>query len=158
MIFRSSDLLADFERLTRGLNLGSEFDEVVDNLSNGFKTAAESQKSATHPYAGKGVDAVSTPTGYDFYIDLPGVDPNAVELTVDGRVVTITAAREFTVADDAELVHAGRRHGSFSRSFRLGPDVDAEGLSARSEHGVLIVSVPKVEAPQPRKIEITTTD
>ena len=153
MLFRSSDLLADFERLTRGLNLGSEFDEVVDNLSNGFKAAGESNKFAT-----PGVDAVSTASGYEFYIDLPGVDPSSVELTVDGRVVTITASREFTVADDAELVHAGRRHGSFSRSFRLGPDVDAEGLSARSEHGVLIVSVPKIEAPQPRKIEITTTD
>lgn len=155
MLFRSSDLLADFERLTRGLNLGSEFDEVVDNLSNGFKTGHEASGPT---YSGKGVDAVSTPTGYDFYIDLPGVDPSAVELTVDGRVVTMTASREFTVADDAELVHAGRRHGSFSRTLRLGPDVDAEGLSARSEHGVLIVSVPKVEAPQPRKIEITTTD
>ena len=153
MLFRSSDLLADFERLTRGLNLGSEFDEVVDNLSNGFKAAGESNKFAT-----PGVDAVSTASGYEFYVDLPGVDPSSVELTVDGRVVTITASREFTVADDAELVHAGRRHGSFSRSFRLGPDVDAEGLSARSEHGVLIVSVPKIEAPQPRKIEITTTD
>ena len=153
MLFRSSDLLADFERLTRGLNLGSEFDEVVDNLSNDFKAAGESNKFAT-----PGVDAVSTASGYEFYIDLPGVDPSSVELTVDGRVVTITASREFTVADDAELVHAGRRHGSFSRSFRLGPDVDAEGLSARSEHGVLIVSVPKIEAPQPRKIEITTTD
>lgn len=153
MLFRSSDLLADFERLTRGLNLGSEFDEVVDNLSNGFKAAGESNKFAT-----PGVDAVSTASGYEFYIDLPGVDPSSVELTVDGRVVTITASREFAVADDAELVHAGRRHGSFSRSFRLGPDVDAEGLSARSEHGVLIVTVPKIEAPQPRKIEITTTD
>jgi HSP20 family protein len=153
MLFRSSDLLADFERLTRGLNLGSEFDEVVDNLSNGFKAAGESNKFAT-----PGVDAVSTASGYEFYIDLPGVDPSSVELTVDGRVVTITASREFNVADDAELVHAGRRHGSFSRSFRLGPDVDAEGLSARSEHGVLIVTVPKIEAPQPRKIEITTTD
>ena len=153
MLFRSSDLLADFERLTRGLNLGSEFDEVVDNLSTGLKTASESVKFAT-----PGVDAVSTPSGYDFYIDLPGVDPAAVELTIDGRVVTISATRELNVADDAELVHAGRRHGSFSRSFRLGPDVDAEGLSARSEHGVLIVSVPKVEAPKPRKIEIDTTD
>lgn len=153
MLFRSSDLLADFERLTRGLNLGSEFDEVVDNLSNGFKAAGESNKFAT-----PGVDAVSTASGYEFYIDLPGVDPGSVELTVDGRVVTVTASREFIVSEDAELVHAGRRHGSFSRSFRLGPDVDAEGLSARSEHGVLIVSVPKIEAPQPRKIEITTTD
>ncbi len=153
MIFRSSDLLADFERLTRGLNLGSEFDEVVDNLSNGFKHAGDAAKFAT-----PGVDAVSTATGYEFYIDLPGVDPSTVELTVDGRVVTVSASRELTIADDAELVHAGRRHGSLSRSFRLGPDVDAEGLSARSEHGVLIVSVPKIEAPKPRKIEITTVD
>lgn len=158
MLFRSSDLIADFERLTRGLNLGSEFDEVVENLSTGFKSATESAASSSPGFASPGVDAVSTPTGYDFYIDLPGVDPSAVELTVDGRVVTITANREFTVADDAELVHAGRRHGSFSRSFRLGPDIDAEGLTARSEHGVLIVSVPKVEAPQPRKIEIATTE
>jgi len=146
MLFRSSDLLADFERLTRGLNLGSELDEMVDGLSSTFKGHAGSP----------GVDTVSTPTAFEFHVDLPGVDPAEVELTVDGRIVTLTANREFTVADDSELVHAGRRHGAFSRSFRLGPDVDVDALSARSEHGVLIVTVPKTEAATPRKVEITT--
>lgn len=144
MLFRTSDLLGDFERLTRGLNLGSDFDEMVDGLSHGFKTMA-----------GPGVDTVSTPTAVEFHIDLPGVDPATVDLTVDGRTVTLTAERTFTVADDAEIVHRGRRHGSFSRTFRLAPDLDTEGLTARSENGVLIVSIPKTEAAQPRKVEIS---
>ncbi|MEM7093938.1 MAG: Hsp20/alpha crystallin family protein [Actinomycetota bacterium] len=146
MLFRSSDLLAEFDRLTRGLNLGSEFDEAAQSVAESF----------SHSVNTRNVDVVSTPTAFEFHIDLPGVDPSTVELTVDGRTVTVSATRSFDVADDAELVHRGRRHGAFSRTFKLGPDLDPEALTARSEHGVLVVSVPKVEAPAPRKIEITT--
>lgn len=146
-MFRSSDLLAEFERLTRGLNLGAEFDEVREGLSKNLSNAF---------IGGPGVDAVNTPEAFELHIDLPGVDPSAIDLTIDGHVVTIEANREFTPGDDAEVVHSGRRHGAFKRSFRLGADLDTEALSARSEHGVLVLSVPRSAAAQPRRIEIST--
>ena len=146
MLFRNTDLLNDFERMTKGLNFGPDFDRAVEDLSTAFSGAFTGTAN---------VDVVRTDERFTLYIDLPGVDPDTVELTIDGRTLSITAHREFSVAENAEHVHAGRRHGSFSRSFKLAEDLDVEALSARSEHGVLIVTIPVIAAPEPRKITIT---
>lgn len=146
MLFRSTDLLNDFERLTKGLSLGPDFDKTVEDLSTKF----------AGPFAGSSnIDVVRSSERFELFIDLPGVDPATVDLTVDGRTLTVSATRDFSVAEDHEHVLAGRRHGAFNRSFTLAEDLDTEGLSARSEHGVLIVTIPVVAAAQPRKIDIT---
>lgn len=145
MLFRSTDLLNDFERLTKGLNLGPDFDRTVDDLSTKFTDAFSGSAN---------LDVVRSEDRFDLFIDLPGVDPASVDLTVDGRKLTVSATRDFTVAEGHEHVHAGRRHGAFNRSFTLADDLDIDGLTARSEHGVLIVSIPVIAAPQPRKIQI----
>lgn len=149
MLFRSTDLLHDFERLTKGLNFGPDFnanvDQAVEDLSSAFTSA----------FGGSNLDVVRNETKYELFIDLPGVDPDAVDLTIDGRTLTVSAERSFAVSDDAQHVHAGRRHGAFQRSFKLADDLDIEALTARSEHGVLVVSIPVVAAPEPRKIAIS---
>jgi HSP20 family protein len=142
MLFRSTDLLNDFERLTKGLNFGPDFDKTVEDLSTKFAGSSN-------------IDIVRSSERFELFIDLPGVDPATVDLTVDGRILTVSANRDFSVAEDHDHVVAGRRHGAFNRSFTLADDLDAEGLSARSEHGVLIVTIPVVAAAQPRKIDIT---
>lgn len=147
MLFRTNDLLNDFERLTKGLNLGPDFDKKVEDLSTAFAGA----------FAGSpNLDVVRSEDRFELFIDLPGVDPETVELTVDGRSLTVDASREFTVDESHEHVYAGRRHGAFHRSFELADDLDVDALTARSEHGVLIVSVPVIAAAKPRKIQIKT--
>ena len=90
MLFRSTDLLNDFERLTKGLNLGPEFDRTVDDLSTKF----------TSTFAGApNLDVVRSDDRFALFIDLPGVDPTSVDVTVDGRTLTISATREFEVAE-----------------------------------------------------------
>jgi len=146
MMFRSNDLINDFERLTKGLNFGPDFDKTVEDLSTKFAGS----------FAGSSnIDVVRSTERFELFIDLPGVDPASVDLTVDGRTLVVSATREFSVGEDQEHVLAGRRHGAFNRSFTLADDLDTEGLSARSEHGVLIVSIPVVAAAKPRKIQIT---
>ncbi|MCL4110589.1 UNVERIFIED_CONTAM: hypothetical protein GTU68_035563 [Idotea baltica] len=147
MLFRSNDLLNDFERLTKGLNLGPDFDKTVEDLSTKFAGTFSGSSN---------IDVIRSTEQFELFIDLPGVDPSSVDLTVDGRTLTVSATRDFPVAEDHEHVFAGRRHGAFNRSFKLADDLDADGLSARSEHGVLIVSIPVVAAAKPRKIDITT--
>lgn len=147
MLFRSTDLLNDFERLTKGLNLGPDFDKKVEDLSSAF----------TGAFAGaSNLDVVRSSDRFELFIDLPGVDPDQVELTVDGRTLTVSAVRTFPVDESQEHVYAGRRHGNFHRSFKLADDLDVDGLRARSEHGVLMVSIPVIAAAKPRKIEIST--
>lgn len=147
MLFRSTDLLNDFEKLTKGLNFGPDFDQAIEDISTKF----------TGAFAGaSNLDVVRSQDRLELFLDLPGVDPETVELTVDARTLTVSATRDFAVAEGHEHVHAGRKHGSFTRSFKLADDLDIDELSARSEHGVLIISIPVVEAVQPRKITITS--
>jgi len=162
MLFRSNDLLNDFERMTKGLNFGPDFEKAVEDISTAFSGAFTGEQNATVDVArrafagGSNVDIVRSAQNYTIYADLPGVDPDAVDLTIEGRKLTISATREFTINDTDEHVQAGRRHGSFTRTFKLTEDLDIDGLSARSEHGVLIVTIPVVPKAEPRKITISS--
>jgi len=157
-MFRNNDLLAEFERLTRGFNFGPDFDPK--GFDSALNDLTETVSGAFNNFSGQsgsgGVDAVRSPERYELFVDLPGVDPATVDLTVEGRTLTLTADRSFTVPEGAELVSSGRRHGAFSRSFRIGDDLDLEQVSARSEHGVLIVSIPVASSAKARKITIST--
>lgn len=147
MMFRTNDLLNDFERLTKGLDLGPDFDKKIHDLSSAFAGT----------FAGSSnLDVVRSEDCFELFIDLPGVDPDAVDLTVEGRTLNVSASRSFHVSESQEHVYAGRRHGDFHRSFKLADDLDVDQLTARSEHGVLIISVPVNPAAMPRRIPIDT--
>ena len=88
--------------------------------------------------------------------DLPGVDPNSIDLDVERNVVTVRAERP-PRASDAEAIAAERPRGVFSRQLVLGDNLDTEHISAQYEHGVLSLQVPVAEKAKPRKIAITGT-
>jgi len=155
MLFRTTDLLnselptdlfKDFERLTKGLNFGPGFDKAVEDVSTAFSNGLGGNAN---------LDIVRSDDRCEMFIDLPGVDPATVELTVDKRTLTVSANRDFDVAEGDTHVHAGRRHGAFNRTYTLADDLNTDELTARSENGVLIVSIPVIAAPEPRKITIT---
>lgn len=89
-----------------------------------------------------------------FYIkfDLPGIDADTVDVTVEQNVLTVEAKRPAT--DNVEYTVAERPTGSFSRQIFLGETLDAEKLEADYSDGVLTIRIPVLEAAQPRKIEI----
>jgi HSP20 family protein len=86
--------------------------------------------------------------------DLPGVDPDSVDLDVERNVVTVKAERPAR-ASDAEAIAAERPRGVFSRQLVLGDNLDTEHISAQYEHGVLSLQIPVAEKAKPRKIAIT---
>jgi HSP20 family protein len=91
------------------------------------------------------------------HFDVPGVDPNSIELTVEKNVLTVTAERNRQWADDVdEVVVSERPVGSFSRQLFLGETLDAEHIEANCENGVLTLRIPVAEAAKPRKVEITS--
>lgn len=91
--------------------------------------------------------------------DLPGVDPDAIELDVERNVLTVRAERR-PVSTDAgiEMQVAERPSGAFSRQLFLGDTLDAEHIDADYEAGVLTLRIPIAERAKPRKIAITSTD
>ena len=89
------------------------------------------------------------------HFDLPGVDPSAIELTVEKNVLTVKAARSLERAEGDEWLVSERPQGSFTRQLFLGEGLDPEGIEAHYDQGVLTVTVPTAEEAKPRRVEVT---
>jgi HSP20 family protein len=98
--------------------------------------------------------------GHDFYVhfDLPGVDPDKIDLTIEQNVLTVRAERPPLSGNGAELLVTERPAGTFSRQLFLGETLDGENVEADYNAGVLTLTIPVHEAAKPRKLEINTTD
>ncbi|WP_316574550.1 Hsp20/alpha crystallin family protein [Nocardia canadensis] len=86
--------------------------------------------------------------------DLPGIDPDSLDLDVERNVVTVRASRPGLDADRS-MIAAERPRGVFSRQLFLGESLDTDRIRADYRNGVLRVSVPVAEKAKPRKIEIS---
>jgi HSP20 family protein len=87
-------------------------------------------------------------------LDLPGVDPGDVDVTVERNVVTVRTRRAPLRREGDELLVDERPQGEFSRQFFLGDNLDSTRLSAEFDRGVLTLGIPVAEASKPRKVEI----
>ena len=92
----------------------------------------------------------------EVWMDLPGVDAENIDITVEGREISITGRREAPVHEGAAVVSAGRRHGVFGRRLHLGPDLGHEAVEADYVNGVLKLMVPIAEQAKPRKVPVGT--
>jgi HSP20 family protein len=89
--------------------------------------------------------------------DLPGVDPESIDLDVERNVVTVKAERPVR-GGDVEMLAAERPRGVFSRQLILGDNLDTEQISASYDSGVLTLEIPVAERAKPRKIAVATKD
>ena len=91
--------------------------------------------------------------------DLPGVDPDAIELDVERNVLTVKAERRpVATGEHVEMQVAERPLGVFSRQLFLGDTLDTDHIDASYDAGVLTLRIPIAEKAKPRKISITNTD
>jgi HSP20 family protein len=87
--------------------------------------------------------------------DLPGVNPDSIDLDVERNVVTVKAERPARDGE-TEMIAAERPRGVFSRQLFLGDNLDTEHISARYDAGVLTLQIPVAEQAKPRKILVTS--
>ena len=100
------------------------------------------------------MEALRRGDGFLIAMDIPGVDPADVDVSVERNVVTVRARREPLHGVDDELIVDERPAGDFSRQLFLGENLDAAQLSAEFTNGVLLLRIPVAEASKPRKVEI----
>jgi HSP20 family protein len=100
------------------------------------------------------MDAIRRENDIEFRFDLPGIDPESIDVTVDHGVLTVKASRSEEYAEGEKPVIRERVMGSYSRRIRLSDAVDAEKIEASYTDGVLTVHVPVAEQAKPRKIEV----
>lgn len=100
------------------------------------------------------MDAYRRGDEFVVHFDLPGVDPDSIDLTVEKNVLTIRAERQWQPGDDDEVLVSERPKGSFSRQLFLGESLDTDRISARYDQGVLTIKIPVAEKAKPRKVAI----
>lgn len=125
-----------------------DFDRLAQQV---FGTAGTWTKPAVMP-----MDAYRTGDEFVVSFDLPGVDPDAIELDIERNVLTVKAERRpSTTGDDVQMQVAERPLGVFSRQLFLGDSLDTEHIKAGYDAGVLTLRIPVAEQAKPRRIEVT---
>jgi len=91
-------------------------------------------------------------------MDVPGVRPEEVKISLENQVLTIAGEKQAVQQEQDERWHRWERHyGRFERTFTLPSTVDAERIEATTDNGVLTVRLPKIEKARPREIPVRTT-
>jgi len=102
------------------------------------------------------MDAYRSGDQFVVSFDLPGVDPDAVELDVERNVLTVKAERRpVATGEQVEMQVAERPLGVFSRQLFLGDTLDTDHIDASYDAGVLTLRIPIAEKAKPRRITIT---
>ena len=90
------------------------------------------------------------------HLDVPGVRPEDVDVTVERNVLTVRATRHLDVGEDDERIVGERRHGELVRQLMLGDTLDPQRVEADVTDGVLTLRIPVAETATPRKVEVGT--
>ncbi|MGA4993575.1 Hsp20/alpha crystallin family protein [Nonomuraea bangladeshensis] len=90
--------------------------------------------------------------------DLPGIDPDSIEVTVDRGVLSVSARREEELGENERVFVRERPMGVFTRRVYLSEHLDSDRIDAGYANGVLTVRIPVLERAKPRKVEIRRGD
>ncbi|HHH10729.1 MAG TPA: Hsp20/alpha crystallin family protein [Sorangium sp.] len=106
------------------------------------------------------VEVVETADKFEVQAEVPGFVSDDLTITLHDGVLTIagehTSEQQPNTKEDRTVLFSERRALSFTRTFRLSQDIDAEAVTANVKDGVLTVTMPKVEAAKPRLVTVTT--
>lgn len=136
---------------------GVENDDL-DNLFQGFfrplrafNPAQSQAQSWVLP-----MDVTERENEYVIYAELPGVNKDNIDITLADGVLTVSAEtkQEYEEKEGDRLVRQERRYGKYSRSIRLGTQIDEKNVKANYKDGVLELVLPKAEEVKPKKIAV----
>jgi len=102
------------------------------------------------------MDAFRHEDHFVIHFDLPGVDPNSIDLTVEKNSLTVKAERSWHPVEGDEVIATERPTGTFSRQLLLGDNLDTDNIEASYHDGVLTLTIPVAESAKPRKVAVST--
>ncbi len=108
-------------------------------------------------YHSMAMDAYRRDSDVWVHLDVPGVDADSIDISLERTVLTVTAHRDWASKEDDQLYVTERRRGVFSRQVHLGDSLDADAIEADYQAGVLTLRIPIAEKAQPRKIEVKSS-
>jgi HSP20 family protein len=144
MISRRANPLAEVRRLN----------QLLDETFTGWPFTAEPGVAVTSAWLPP-TDIFENADGINIMVELPGLKPEDVKLTLENHTLTIRGEKKQTAEEKTTTVHRYERsYGSFERSFSLPTSVDADKVSAAFENGVLTITLPKAERAKPKEITV----
>jgi HSP20 family protein len=126
---------------------------AVDRLFDASITTGDAN---TRPLAwGMPLDVIEEGDAYIVKANIPGINPDDIEITFTGNVLTIKGEmqREDEIKENRYHMRE-RRYGSFSRSISLGDRINGDNISAAYDNGVLSLTLPKAEEAKPKRISV----
>ncbi len=129
--------------------MSSNFSDLMDEF---FKDVVDRNRDSFVP----GIDISETDDQFLINAELPGMNKEDIDVSLDNGRLTISGERKFEEKENGTTYHrVETRYGSFNRSFQLPDNVDEESINATYENGLLKISIDKAEDKVKKKIEIS---
>lgn len=139
-------LIRELERLENFLEPWREFDQADPEI---FRTLSPAKVEFPPVNLWKSEDMAFVTT------EIPGVDPEGVEINVIGKTITLSFERKPEELKEGEsYTRKERWYGEFSRTIELPFNVQVDKVEAKFSKGILYIELPRVEAEKPRKITV----
>jgi HSP20 family protein len=136
---------------TRYNNPWGFFDQLQRELHNPVTRGSDSESRDWAP----AVDVRENDKTYTLLVDIPGINPKDIDVSMEKGMLAIKGNREKNEAVEGENYRrVERSYGSFARYFDLPDSVDADNIEAIANNGVLTVTIPKQEVATSRRIEV----
>ncbi|MEY2496852.1 MAG: hypothetical protein QOD12_408 [Verrucomicrobiota bacterium] len=114
----------------------------------------DGQRQTTEQFVAPAATVLENADGYTLEVEMPGVNKENLEMWIENNELTILGRRALPTVEGT-LIHRESRSENFRRSFELDPSIDAGKISAKIEHGVVTLTLPKAEQVKPRKIAVS---
>jgi len=92
--------------------------------------------------------------GYVLQVEMPGVNKEGLEISIVNNELTIIGRRSLPTVEGTLIHHESRRE-NYRRTFELDPSINSDKISAKVDHGVVTLTLPKAEHVRPRKISVS---
>jgi HSP20 family protein len=133
----------------------AQMGQMSPMLAHALGLHAQQQGSATATAWAPALDISERKDAYLVTVELPGVEADDLDITMEDGLLTIQGERHFAHDSSEQQFHrVERRYGAFRRSITLPAQVQAEQIEASFDNGVLQIVVPKAEEAKPKRIQI----
>lgn len=130
-------------------------DEIKNVFEKFFGDAENDQSNVVTSQWVPRVDIKEEADRFVIYADIPGVDPQGIEVHMDKGILTIKGERKLEARTDGQrFSRMERAHGLFHRRFALPDSANADGIAASGRNGVLEITIPKRPETTPRRIQV----
>ena len=114
----------------------------------------DTERAQSEQFIAPSASVVEAADGYTLEVEMPGVNKDGLEISVENNELTIVGRRS-RPGVEGKLIHRESRSENYRRAFELDPSIDADKITAKIDQGVVTLTLPKAEHVKPRKIAVS---